>query len=96
MRTLYALAFVCMSLQAHAFDLGASACDFDALSAATTIDSYEYTAVALQPAIPGDDEPMDATIEYSLLGTEWISEPTGSISDADWNERLRRDQFFAY
>jgi hypothetical protein len=96
MKTLYALAFVCMSLQAHAFDLGASACDFDALNAATTVDSYEYTAAASLAAIPSEDEPMDATIEYSLLGTEWISETTGSISEADRDERLRRDQFFAY
>ena len=96
MRTLYALAFVCMSLQAYAFDLGASACDFDTLNAATTVESYEYTAAQSQPAIPSEDEPMDATIEYSLLGTEWISETTGSISDTAQDEQRRLAEYFAY
>jgi hypothetical protein len=88
MRTLYALLFVCMSLQAHAFDMGASACDFDALNAATTVDSYEYTAATTQPAIRSEDAPLDPTIEYSLVGNEWIADVTGSIPEIGDDDRL--------
>jgi hypothetical protein len=98
MRTIYALVFVCMSLQAHAFDFGAFACDFDALSAATTVDCYEYTAAVSQPAIPSEDEAMDPTIEYGLIGNEWIAETTGSIPEISYDEGLNAygDPYFAY
>ena len=98
MRTLYALLFVSMSLQAHAFDMGTSACDFDALNAATTVDSYEYTAAATQPAIPSEDEALDSTIEYGLVGDEWIAGTTASIPEITYDEGLNAygDPFFAY
>ncbi|HEY7458050.1 MAG TPA: hypothetical protein VH765_04785 [Xanthobacteraceae bacterium] len=113
MRTLYALLFVCFSLQANAFDFGASACDFDAMNAATTVDSYEYTAATVQPAIPSEDEytsaatqpaipsedaPLDSTIEYGLVGDEWIADATASIPEISYDEGLNAygDPFFAY
>jgi hypothetical protein len=77
MKTIYALAFICASFQASAFDLGTSACDLDALNAATTIDSYDYVGTATQPAIRSEDESIDPSIDFSSLEN---TDATGSMS----------------
>jgi hypothetical protein len=99
MRTIYALAFICASFQASAFDLGTSACDLDALNAATTIDSYDYVGTVTQPAIPSEDESMDSTVDYGSLENTWGTDATGSIPEVDYSDRLDEtidEPFFAY
>jgi hypothetical protein len=80
MKTIYAFAFLCASFQASAFDLGTSACDLDALNAATTIDSYDYVGTVSQPAIPSEDESIDATVDYGSLENAWGIDATGPIT----------------
>jgi hypothetical protein len=99
MRTIYALAFICASFQASAFDWGTSACDIDALNAATTIDSYDYVGTVTQPAIPSEDESIDASVDYGSLENTWGTDATGSIPEVEYNDLLDEtidDQFFAY
>jgi hypothetical protein len=77
--------------------MGASACDFDAMNAATTVDSHEYTA-ATAPAITSEDAPLDPTIEYELVGSVWIADTTGSVPEISYEEGLNAygDPYFAY
>ena len=99
MKTIYALVFICASFQASAFDLGTSACDLDALNAATTIDSYDYVGTVTEPAITSEDESIDSSIDYGSLENMWGADATGSVPEVDYSDRLDEtieDPFFAY
>ncbi|MEX2128470.1 MAG: hypothetical protein WD871_09535 [Xanthobacteraceae bacterium] len=75
MRTLYALVFVCMSLQASAFDL-------DALNEEAAVVYYEYTVAAPQIAIPSEETSIDPTANWVHLDYDWDSDTTASIPEA--------------
>jgi hypothetical protein len=97
MKAIYALAFICASFPALAFDLGMSACDLDAINAATAVDSYDY--VGTITAIPSEDESIDASIDYGSLENDWGTAATGTIPDVNYSDNLDEtidDQFFAH
>jgi hypothetical protein len=83
MRTLYALAFVCMSIQASAFDLGA-------LSDPYAIESRDHTAAVPGAIIADYDETIDASLDFGLLGDD-SPDTTGSIAETTLPEH-----FFVY